>query len=632
MRDPGRRIEWTRDAKRIREYFASTKRKGAQKVDSFKLLILGQGEVGKTHMRKNLARFNQGELPRYYDEQLDRTHDIDIQNVPLKLNDGTVTARVWDFGGQQFLHASHRFFLSGQRCLYLIAVDATRPPDGNDKSNQLSYWIRMVQHYGRSPGGLPAPLMVAMTHCDCHIGKPADDPLRFNYEANRKAIEGLMEHGILAEENFISGIGWHPIPTAEENEQTAAVWKAHLAAFEQLHSRICELAPTIPGMEMIFGPEYFAMRKWINDTFESIPEDAENSEIPETVKRFDLKTNVAFRQLCDLEEISPENEANYLNILHSAGMLHWLGDRDDIKYAVGREPLRTNVFNPAWIKSPTYKLIRSHDRSDWKGHLNAQAVNQCLPAPADPERSKLLYERLPFSTEDRDCVLDLMKACRVAFEVKSRGKPDGLIFPDHLEAIEGPPLSLEGDDVSRWRLETSFLPEHVFLQFIARHHHEVLGNRFLFRNEVQLPCKIKGQELQVLLKTDLSPGFDVLPGIDLTVQGESLLCRQLAAQKFITVLNQIMVDEGLEPFDEDELDGAEVQSRVRNQVKKKRGRRRLSPDEEKERRRVAAAYRSGHYKTYADCDAELQIKSGTTEKAVDWLRHREKKAEKERDG
>ena len=541
-------IFYRRNAKRIREYLASTKREGAQKVDSFKLLIVGQGEVGKTHLRKNLARFNEGELPKYYDEQLERTHDIDIQNVSLKLENDIVTARVWDFGGQQFLHASHRFFLSSQRCLYLIAVDATRPPDGNDKSNQLSYWIRMVQHYGQDPSGSHAPLMVAMTHCDCHIGKPDDDERAINYRANQKAIEGLIEQGILSRENFIGEIGWQPVPKSKESEQTIAIWNAHLAAFEQLHRRICELLPTIPGMDTVFGPEYFAMRKWIKDTFESIPEDAVNSEVAETIKKFDLQKSVAFRQLCELEKISPENQANYLSILHSAGMLHWLGDRDDIKNAVGRDHLRTNVFNPAWIKSPTYKLIRSQDRSDWKGHLNAKAVKECLRAPAEPKLSELLYERLYFTETDRDYVLDLMVACRVAFEVKSGSRPDGLIFPDHLDAREGPSLKFNGEDVSLWRLETNFLPEHVFLQFIAKNHQDVLGNQFLCRDEVQLPCLIKGQELQVLLKTDLSPGFEIQPGIDLAVQGGNELCRQLAAQKFITVLNQIMQDEGLAPF------------------------------------------------------------------------------------
>ena len=545
------------DARKIREYYASIARGGTRRVDSFKLLIIGQGEVGKTHLRQNLARLNQGTDPDFYDEQLDRTHDIDIQSLPLKLDDGPMDARVWDFGGQQFLHASHRFFLSGQRCLYLIAIDATRQPDGDDQSNQLSYWVRMVQQYGRDLSGNAAPLIIVLTQCDRgEEAKDEQDELFVNREANRAAVQKLVSmRKVLPQENFIDGIGWHTLRKVDENEDSKGIWQRHQSALRRLHTRICELVPKIPGMQTKLGPEYFAMRDWIRDTFDVDPSSVNDPAIAETIKKFDHKKNHAFRQLCDEKEISPENLTSYLGIMHNAGMVHWLGDREDIETDLGREHLRAHVFNPAWIKSPAYELIRSQDRSDWKGWMSTRKLYECLRAPSDPVPSERLYKRLHFSEEDRDHVLDLMKACRVAFAVKAGPTPDGLIFPDHLDANTGPPIQLiggeTGDDVLRWRLETTFLPEHVFLRFIAKHHQEVAGNRDLFRNEILLPSEAKGQKLQVLLRTDLSPGFEKLPGIDLTVQGGDERCRERVADRFLDELNALMRDEGLQvPFAE----------------------------------------------------------------------------------
>ena len=77
-----------------------------------KVLFLGRGSVGKTSLIKRLlfASFNRDE---------DTTHGIRIHSCQLPLIPagkrkaiGEVTAHIWDFGGQEIMHATHQFFLS----------------------------------------------------------------------------------------------------------------------------------------------------------------------------------------------------------------------------------------------------------------------------------------------------------------------------------------------------------------------------------------------------------------------------------------------------------------------------------------------------------------------------------------
>src|SRR5262249_45462624 len=83
-----------------------------------------EGLVGKTHLRKRLFLPDSAGI-EYYNAHEDRTHDADCCEFAIDVPQGhavasgRVTVRVWDFGGQSYLHSTHRFFLGGQRCFYL---------------------------------------------------------------------------------------------------------------------------------------------------------------------------------------------------------------------------------------------------------------------------------------------------------------------------------------------------------------------------------------------------------------------------------------------------------------------------------------------------------------------------------
>ncbi len=72
-----------------------------------------------------------------------KTEGIAIAQWPIRLN-GTEDVRlhVWDFGGQEIMHATHRFFMS-QRSLYLLVLNGR----GGRQQADAAYWLNLIATY-----------------------------------------------------------------------------------------------------------------------------------------------------------------------------------------------------------------------------------------------------------------------------------------------------------------------------------------------------------------------------------------------------------------------------------------------------------------------------------------------------
>ena len=130
---------------------------GKRPLAEVKLLLVGQGRVGKTQLR---LRFFEGMGIAHHDPTLESTKHIDYTEATHTLPENhrtkfsQVKLRVWDFGGQNELHSSHRFFLGSQRCFYILVLAADRPANGESSdSNRLNYWLRVIAEYGRRDEG-----------------------------------------------------------------------------------------------------------------------------------------------------------------------------------------------------------------------------------------------------------------------------------------------------------------------------------------------------------------------------------------------------------------------------------------------------------------------------------------------
>ncbi|MGX9727275.1 MAG: COR domain-containing protein [Candidatus Electronema sp. VV] len=121
-----------------------------------KVLLVGDGKAGKTSLLKRL----QG-LP--FDEHESQTHGINVlslhgRDIPGFIqSDADCRLHFWDFGGQEIMHASHRFFMSS-RSLYILVLDSR-----DDTCKCHWRWLRHIEKYGDKP-----PIIVAMNKMDAN--------------------------------------------------------------------------------------------------------------------------------------------------------------------------------------------------------------------------------------------------------------------------------------------------------------------------------------------------------------------------------------------------------------------------------------------------------------------------------
>lgn len=121
--------------KEILEYYfrVSAKDKG-QLLNEFKLILVGRGGVGKTSL---VHRLTQGEFRTF-----EPTDGIAISQWPIIIDGTVVRAHVWDFGGQEIMHGTHRFFMT-ERALYLVLVTGR----DNRAQHDAEYWLSLIRSF-----------------------------------------------------------------------------------------------------------------------------------------------------------------------------------------------------------------------------------------------------------------------------------------------------------------------------------------------------------------------------------------------------------------------------------------------------------------------------------------------------
>jgi len=117
-------------------------------LNESKLIIIGEGEVGKTCLMDSLLDTPWEEHPS--------THGIQIKSINLAVPDTqtTITLNAWDFGGQRVYRPTHQLFFSAP-AVYLVVW---KPREGS-QAGQVKEWIQLVKR--REPS---AKILVVATH------------------------------------------------------------------------------------------------------------------------------------------------------------------------------------------------------------------------------------------------------------------------------------------------------------------------------------------------------------------------------------------------------------------------------------------------------------------------------------
>ncbi|MCP5048840.1 MAG: GTP-binding protein, partial [bacterium] len=151
----------------VRNYFQEIAKASVLLLES-KLLIVGNGDVGKTTLMRKLKDNNfkveVGKEPT--------TEGIKIEPWQLKCpfvtekggnekvkTGETVTVHFWDFGGQEIYHSTHQFFLT-KRSLYLFVWEARKEED----THTFNYWFNIIKLLSDE-----SPVIVVMNKSDIRL-------------------------------------------------------------------------------------------------------------------------------------------------------------------------------------------------------------------------------------------------------------------------------------------------------------------------------------------------------------------------------------------------------------------------------------------------------------------------------
>jgi internalin A len=163
----------SRDAHKILGYYFRAKSLGASKpLNEFKLVLVGRGGVGKTTLVHRLTTDTYKEFKR--------TPGINITPWSTKIGGDDVRAHVWDFGGQEIMHGTHRFFMT-ERALYLVLISGREDTEDHD----AEYWLSMV----RSFAGDDVPVIVLLHKWDDYRFELNRELLREKYGRSLTFVE-----------------------------------------------------------------------------------------------------------------------------------------------------------------------------------------------------------------------------------------------------------------------------------------------------------------------------------------------------------------------------------------------------------------------------------------------------------
>ncbi len=131
----GRKKAKPKPPKEILEYYVRIHdRAASQPLNEFKLILVGRGGVGKTTLVERLVT---GKF-----EKFERTLGIKITQWPMKIGRWETRAHVWDFGGQEIMHGTHRFFMT-ERALYVVLVSGREGAEDQD----AEYWLLLIRSF-----------------------------------------------------------------------------------------------------------------------------------------------------------------------------------------------------------------------------------------------------------------------------------------------------------------------------------------------------------------------------------------------------------------------------------------------------------------------------------------------------
>ena len=249
----------------ILNYYFSKKTK---QLNEIKLIIVGQGSVGKTSLVQQIlqSKFNhdQSKTEGISISRWQVGDNLQIENLQTKIN-----LNIWDFGGQEIMHATHQFFLT-KRSLYVLVLDSRL----TQEENRVEYWLKIIQSFSDE-----SPVLIVGNKIDQH-------PLDIDRTGLQKKYPNIV--GIL--------------------ETSAATG----AGIEELKAAITEQVNHLPHVHDLLPETWFTVK----------------TKLEELGRQSNFITHDKYLELCGEKEVSDEtSQRTLIGFLHDLGVvLHFQDD------------------------------------------------------------------------------------------------------------------------------------------------------------------------------------------------------------------------------------------------------------------------------------------------------------------
>jgi internalin A len=242
----------------ILNYYFSVIEKKHKAINELKILVIGQGSVGKTSL---VQRILHGE----FDYNQIKTEGIAINKWAVD----DIMLNIWDFGGQEIMHATHQFFLT-KRSLYLLVLDSRL----TQEENRVEYWLKIIQSFGGE-----SPVLIVGNKIDQH-------PLDIDRTGLQKKYPNIV--GVL-ETSAATGTG-----------------------IEELTAAITEQVNNLPHVRDLLPETWFTVK----------------TKLEELGRQSNFITHDKYLELCAENEVSDEtSQRTLIGFLHDLGVvLHFQDD------------------------------------------------------------------------------------------------------------------------------------------------------------------------------------------------------------------------------------------------------------------------------------------------------------------
>ena len=412
---------------KIRGYLAEFA-KGSKPNYRAKMIIVGNGRVGKTSMAKRLKG-----LP--FNDKEEYTHGISLGELTNKeleeIRFDDFSMKVWDFGGQEIFYATHQFFMTNT-AIYVLAwtnyenvkVHIHRMETegkavmSGEKWRKEQNWLENIRTYAKS-----APILMIQTHCDKieHRLTPNSSFSEAPYEVTSCNFSAEKDIGLLDLKQLLS-------------------------------SKLSELP--------YFGKEYPVT---YDNAIEEI--ETEKAETP-------FISSIRFNIICDEAGIDAENRADFLSYLNETGIV--------VHYPTN-EQLKDKIFiDPVWLTSSVYALLNKKLESK-DGKMDDTYIDNQLVA---------LYKTKGIEIAKKDLIA-LLKSFKLIFEtVEQEEEPTKIyIYPDYLPPTLNRDQrklyrAIKSTLKETFTLKfTNYLPENVLINIIS-HYGPDTTDDFFWKNGI----------------------------------------------------------------------------------------------------------------------------------------------------